>query len=220
MTKKPTKADDKFPRKVIQIMAGKTNEEVGRNVAATLTSPEMAAYRVIKGAERSSSLGKEFDVPTLLAYLREQAAEVQGGNLAHVEAMLMNQAMALQTLFARLAERGMSCDVIPSFEANLRMALRAQAQCRATLETLALVKNPPSVAFVRQANIAGGHQQVNNGLPDPSRARENESLQSKLLEAHDGERLDTGTTKATGGADPLLATVGEINGAKDDSRKS
>jgi hypothetical protein len=37
---------------------------------------------------------------------------------------------------------------------------RAGHQCRATVETLALSKNPP--VFARQANIAHGPQQVNN----------------------------------------------------------
>ena len=39
----------------------------------------------------------------------------------------------------------------------MRIALKAQSQCRATLETLAAVKNLP-VVFARQANIAQGPQ--------------------------------------------------------------
>jgi len=149
--------------------------------------------------------------------LRDQAASVKEGNLAQAEAMLMNQATALQTLFARLVERGMTCTEIPAFEINLRMGLRAQSQCRATLETLAAIKNPASVAFVRQANIAHGPQQVNNAASAPSRAREDETTPSKLLEASDGERLDTGTASATGGGDQALAPVGAIDGAEDGS---
>jgi hypothetical protein len=42
------------------------------------------------------------------------------------------------------------------------IAFRAQSQCRATLATLAAIKNPTSEAFVNQANIAHGPQQVNN----------------------------------------------------------
>jgi hypothetical protein len=34
----------------------------------------------------------------------------------------------------------------------LRLGLKAQSQCRATLETLAAIKNPRPVAFVQQAN--------------------------------------------------------------------
>jgi hypothetical protein len=39
--------------------------------------------------------------------------------------------------------------------------LKAQSQCRATLETLGALKNVASVVFVRQANIGQGVQ-VNN----------------------------------------------------------
>jgi hypothetical protein len=46
-------------------------------------------------------------------------------------------------------------------ETYLRLALKAQSQCRATLETLAAIRNPQPVAFVRQANIAHGPQQLN-----------------------------------------------------------
>ncbi len=54
-------------------------------------------------------------------------------------------------------------------ELYLRLALKAQGQCRATLETLAVIKNPTALTFVKQANIAHGPQQVNNTIapPDP-----------------------------------------------------
>jgi hypothetical protein len=103
-------------------------------------------------------------------------------------------------------------------ETYMRLALKAQSQCRATIETLALIKNPAPVAFVRQANIAAGPQQVNNA-PQPregSRARETENPQTKLLEAHDGQRLDTGATGTAGAANTPLETVGAIHGPQDD----
>ena len=63
-----------------------------------------------------------------------------------------------------------------------------------TLETLATIKNPP-VVFARQANINnGGQQQVNNGAqPMDSRAPAANYLTqpTELLEASDGQRLDT-----------------------------
>ena len=152
--------------------------------------------------------------------LRDQARAVNRGDLTQAEAMLSNQATALQNLFARLAERAISCDTVVPFEVNMRMALRAQSQCRATLETLAAIKNPQQVAFVRQANIAHGPQQVNNGVAAaPSRARENESEPSKLLEANDGERLDTGTAGTASGGDQALAPVGAIDRAADERRQ-
>jgi hypothetical protein len=78
----------------------------------------------------------------------------------------------------------------------MRLGLKAQSQCRATLETLAQIKNPP-VVIARQANIAQGPQQVNNEMMPSGRAcagaGENEKPQNKLLEAQNAERLDFGT---------------------------
>ncbi len=127
----------------------------------------------------------------------------------------MNQATALQSLFARLAERSMSCDHIPGFEANMRMALRAQSQCRATLETLATIKNPP-IVFAKQANIANGPQQVNNGVSANVATREEKPIQSnELLEQEHGKRLDSGTSGAASCANPHMDTVGKVYRCQD-----
>src|SRR4030095_7614641 len=128
MGKRRSAKPEYSPRKTYQVDAGKTPDEAGRNVAALLTGPETAACRVIAGAERSSGFGAQLDIPAFVALLRDQAAAVNDGNLAQAEAMLMNQATALQSLFARLAERGMGNDTVAAFEANMRMALRAQSQ--------------------------------------------------------------------------------------------
>ena len=201
-------------RKTVELtlMTGQTKEDQAREYARMMVSPELAAYRVLSSADSKGSMVRMWagiDVPSLTDVLRDQAAAVNRGELNHVEAMLMNQATALQSLFARLAERGMSCDTIVPFEANLRMALRAQSQCRATLETLAAIKNPP-VVFAKQANInqGNGNQQVNNGTSDPaSRAGEIINQPNELLEAQHGERMDTGTAGATIVKNPAMATV-------------
>jgi hypothetical protein len=217
MASKPKKATTpetkKFPRKNVQLLVNKgDSEEVAeRKLAALVISPEFAACRIINGAEKKSGIGEDVDVPYLMEQLRNSAVAVNRGDLTQAEAMLMNQATALQSLFARLAERGMGCDLAPAFESNMRMALRAQSQCRATLETLAAIKNPP-IVYAKQANIANGPQQINNGAP--SRAQENENQQSKLLEAQHGEWLDTRTAGAAVGADKTMAAVGEIDGAE------
>lgn len=210
-----------FARKVVPIhyQPDATTDDVRRDVAKLVTSPELTAHRVIRAAEAKSGLGDSIDVPALLEILRAQATAANRNDLSQAEAMLMNQATALQILFGRLAERGMGCTITPAFEANMRVALRAQAQCRATLETLAALKNPP-VVFARQANIAAGPQQVNNGIASPvqsSRAENSENPPTKLLEAQDGERLDTATTCTASGADTALETVGALHRADDGS---
>lgn len=219
MASKPKKTatpeTKEFPRKAVQVLLekGDSDEMAARKMTAVVSAPEMAALRVIRGAEKKDGIWDSIDVPALMDQLRDQASAVNRGDLSQAEAMLMNQATALQSLFARLAERGMGCDLAPAFEANMRMALRAQSQCRATLETLAAIKNPP-IVYAKQANFAAGHQQVNNGIPAPTQAREIENQQSKLMEAHNGEWLDTGAAGATSGTDKAMATVEEIDRAE------
>src|SRR3546814_3695576 len=87
----------------------------------------------------------------------------------------------------------------------MRLALKAQSQARTTIETLAEVKNPKAVAFVKQANIAN-NQQVNNGdsaevVPE-TRAGTNESPQTKLLEGTNVTRLDARAKGQAGRSHP------------------
>ncbi|MBK9161250.1 MAG: hypothetical protein IPM27_06755 [Nitrosomonadales bacterium] len=211
--------EDSPLNKSVPVIKGATENETNRNFARLATSPELAAYRAINGVENKSGIGEHIDVPTLLDELRGQAAAVNRGELNHVEAMLMNQATALQSLFSRLAERGMGCEHAPAFEANMRIALRAQSQCRATLETLAAIKNPP-VVFAKQANInhGSGNQQVNNGTPAPdnrsstrtgAHAERNLIQPNELLEVqHGGKTLDSRTTGRAGGKNQAMAAVG------------
>lgn len=161
--------------------------------------------------EYTKPLGEQ-DLGALVDTLSAGMEDLWSGDLKRVEAMLYGQAHALQAIFMNLSRRATTQEYLKQWEAYLRMALKAQNQCRMTLETLATVKNPPAV-FARQANINnGGQQQVNNGNPPAgpeasARAANPQPVQSKLLETDHGERLDTGTAGAAGGADPQLETV-------------
>ena len=89
-------------------------------------------------------------------------------------------------------------------EVLMRLALKAQSQARATAETLALMKNP--MPYIKQANIANGPQQVNNG--NPASAGKNQSPPNELLEHQHGNTLDIGAQAAAGRANQKLETVG------------
>lgn len=185
-------------------------ESDGTATGRALASPANAAARVMMAAEHPNGLRREIDLPDLAEVLRKRASAVQAGDLSGVEAMLTNQASALQSLFVRLAERGMGCDSLAAFEGNMRMALRAQNQARATLETLAAIKNPP-VVFARQANISNGPQQVNNGT---ARA-ETETAPNNLLQEVTHERLDPRTPGTAGRSNQTLEAVAAINRTPD-----
>ena len=135
--------------------------------------------------------------------------------------MLMCQAQTLDALFCSLTRRVVVQEMLHPYEVHFRLALRAQAQCRATLEALAAIKNTPNPTFIRQANVAHGPQQVNNGtaLPSgPARAGESENPQNKLLEQDHGERLDTRAAGTASGADPAMATLGPVHRFQDRGR--
>ena len=164
----------------------------------------------------------EMSMDTLVDDLGKQCELASRGDLGRSEALLIAQAHTLDAIFnnlARRAARNMG-EYINAAEIYLRLALKAQSQCRTTLETLATIKNPQPVAFVRQANIAHGPQQVNNGTPqdEPSRARETENQPNKLLEAKDGNPLDTGATSKATRIDPPMAAVGAVNRTEDTGR--
>ena len=152
--------------------------------------------------------------PALLQAQREQyLTVVEGGDLKPVEGLLLAQGITLNAIFADMADRAaMNIGHHPeAVERYMRLALKAQAQSRATLEALAEVKNPMRFAYVRQANIANGPQQVNNGRADTVCPRN--ELQGDF---HD---VDAGTQAASFGANAPAATVVEIHRAAHCRRK-
>lgn len=154
------------------------------------------------------------DIDALIVALALQGRALRQGDLADAERMLMAQASTLDVVFNQLARRAaMSADhALNACDAYLRLALKAQNQCRATLETLSLVKNPRSVSFVRQANIANGPQQVNNHQALASRARKRKSAK-RTIEQQPYVSLDSRAPQTTIEIDPPVAAVEKIHGA-------
>ncbi len=170
----------------------------------------------------------EVDLTETFRALQAGGRTVQSGDLSGVEAMLSSQMVALNAIFGELARRSAlnMGEYIEAADRYMRLALRAQSQCRATAETLAVIKAGPPI-FARQANVAHGPQQVNNGFPHASRAvsadahaGENpESRQPEQLESSDGERMDTGATGKAGRGDPALEAVGAEHRTEDAGRE-
>lgn len=191
------------------------DETPGRAVARSISRPSVLAAISI-GAFRPNGL-EEIPLADMVAELGDQVSRTIDGDLNRPVAMLTAQAHTLDAIFNRLAYRAASnlAEYPEATELYLKLALRAQSQCRATLETLSAVKNPP-VVFAKQANIAHGHQQVNNGAPH---AEENRNAPNKLLEAEDGEWMDARAPGTASGADPNLEAVGAVNRPKKRGRK-
>ena len=197
-------------------VAGRPGEAGQQALARAALRPTCLAALTV----RDYSAGfPDLDLGGLVDGLADQVALAKTGDLSRGEAMLVSQAHTLDAIFHTCARRAASNmgEHLPAAETYLRLAFKAQSQCRMTWETLAEIKNPRTVAFVHQANMTTGPQQINNGtVPEQrSRARETVNEPNKLLEATYGERLDPGTAGTAGGANTHLATVGAIHRPKD-----
>ena len=156
-------------------------------------------------------ISKGLDLHELASALSEQSNAVVNGDLNRGEAMLTAQAHTLDAIYNDLARRAINAELLTQFETFLKLGLRAQSQCRSTWEAISAIQNPRTTTFVKQANIAHGHQQVNNA----SRAEENRNPPNKLLEKTEHEPdtwMDPGTPETAERVDSAVETVGEIDG--------
>lgn len=161
--------------------------------------------------------------------LSDKVTAVNGGSLSELEATLVAQSSALNSIFVELARRAHSNmgTHLEATERYLKLALKAQSQCRTTIETLAVIKNPP--VFAKQANINnGGNQQINNGQPPSAQnsgrsasreqragGKSERNQQTELLEVTHGERLDTRTKSKARRGNQAMETMGKVHRTQD-----
>ena len=146
-----------------------------------------------------------FDIADLMVVLDRQVSKtLDSPKLVDAQRMLAGQAHTLDAIFNHL-----SLEAIKNLERDhstlemcLKLALRAQSQCRSTWLAVSEIRNPRLAHVVNQANIAGGHQQVNNQIAP-----------NELLGA-ENERMDTRAPQAPVRADSPMEAVGAVNGAK------
>ena len=178
-------------------------------VQTTADKARMALLPSVNGAAvieayQANVIGKDADINVVIDRLRETFQDVKDGDLHTLEAMLISQATALQTIFTSLARRASTQERLPQYQTFLGLALKAQTQSRATISALVDLKYPRQATFVKQANIAHGPQQVNNGAAAGAssdqyaqartHAEKSTLEQNKLLEAEHGQpgkRMDT-----------------------------
>ena len=148
----------------------------------------------------------------LLDKIEAQTESVLTGDLGEMEAMLVGQALTLQSTFTVLSRRaaaivGWNINLTESY---LKLALRAQGQCRATIETLAEIKNPRSVAFIKQGNFAQNQQINQGGANDPRTHEKNSVAPNELLTDEgmtNGYSMDTRAAGAASASNPRLEAL-------------
>lgn len=170
-------------------------------------------------AELSTRMGP-LDHNQVRGALNQQMLQVvDDGNLRRQEGTLVAQAHTLDALFANLLHQSVNSKMLGQMETYMRLALKAQSQCRTTIETLNLMKNPPSAMFVRQQNNANGPQQINNGVRAGVGEIEKQPNELLALEQRDGAHVDFGTTATSIGAHSNVASLGTVKRAANDGGK-
>lgn len=145
----------------IEMAAGDTPRQA---VARKMTGPFTRHGFVTAQAAEQITAGLPADQkPTLVEYalgLKERADKASGGDRAQSSALLMAQALSLDAIFtecARIALVNVSHG--DAMERYMRLALKAQANSRATLEALAKLHQPREQT-VRHVHVNEGGQAV------------------------------------------------------------
>lgn len=88
------------------------------------------------------------NIDRTIAIVEAASAKIKANDFSAVEAFFAGQALALDAMFDKLARDNTIDDI--------RFALRAQAQCRATFKTLMEMKNPPVAKFFGKRTVRSG----------------------------------------------------------------
>lgn len=206
-TKKTKPAPDAATSNTLQIKQeqGKSKERQFAEIGLSPTALNTMTARIFS----QGGMG-EIDITEAVSVMRDKVGKVNTGDTSELEATLTAQAVSLDAIFNEMARRAAlnMGEYLQATESYMRLALKAQAQCARTIEVLATIKNPP-VIFAKQANIANGPQQVNNGTP--AHTGENQNEQTKLIEGQTYETMDIRGAATTIGVNQELETVGAIN---------
>jgi hypothetical protein len=180
-----------------------TEKELSELVSKMYTTPSGSNSLALCSLNDSKDWGAMSD------RLREVNAAVIDGDLSIAEALLIDQALVLQSIFSNNTAKMANAKYLSQIEAFSKIALRAQNQCQRTLKTLLEFKNPKRTTFIKQQNNAT-NQQINEGklkeIPEKEINPANE-----LLEVNHETRLDTGKMQETIRTDSEVETVGELD---------
>lgn len=188
---------------------------IEEQIAKVTLAPQYNAVKAVKLVD-SKNISRPADITSLANELSKQIEKVNKGNMERPESLLVSQAHTLDALFSALLQKSFHNmgTHIDAMECYMRLALKAQNQCQATIRTLGELKNPKQLAFIKQANVSHGHQQINNGDNASPRVENNQNTPNKLLSENSLNDLDTRTQSEAVPNDSQLEAMGEINRAK------
>lgn len=141
-----------------------TTEETGAQAMARKLLQPTLKNAAAASAFTGKMMGSDLELPGIGDYadhVHAVAREAAGGDLAMASKILAAQAITLDSMFAELARRAAMNmgEYINAAERYGRLALKAQSNCRATLEALAKLHQPREQT-VRHVHVNEGGQAV------------------------------------------------------------
>ncbi len=150
------------PNAVLQI--AQTPEETGAQALARVMLEPQVRHGICASAFTGKALGSQIEAPGLMHYidhLKSATAKAEAGDLGLDSRTLAAQAITLDSMFTDLAGRA-ALNVgqhLNAAETYVRLALKAQSNCRATLEALAKLHQPREQT-VRHVHVNDGGQAI------------------------------------------------------------
>lgn len=181
----------------------KANQTKEQALSEFKTKPEYTSASIME-AYNEEVEGNDFYFQSVMEVIEKTTQQIKSGDMSRIEEMYLSQAIALEAIFARLARRATTAQYRGQFQTHMQLALKAQNQSRATLQALVQLKQPSQTTFVKQANIAQGHQQVNN-LPEKNITPQNELLRGDYAKLDNRRAAKAKTVNST------LETLDKIN---------
>ena len=193
----------------------------GANLAQVATEyildPKTLGAIVVDG--NASSVASQVDMEFAREVIGAGIEEIKKGDLSKLEEMLYSQAVALNMMFSNLSMRAAIQTNVDIRSSLTNLALKSQNQSRNTIQTLINLKQPNQTAFIKQqTNVANGHQQINNGVAQPSPEKFS-NVGNELLEEKNGEWLDRGTKAEAERVNTELEAMGKVHRGKNSKRQ-
>lgn len=160
------------------------------------------------------------DLPDCVEVLCDEAAKAANGDMRGASLMLAAQAFSLDAMFTEMARRsGANMGEFPdAMERYMRLALKAQANCRATLEALAKLHQPREQTVKHVHVNEGGQAVVADQFHHHAGGKENAKIDKQSVAAG-----VAGPSAALPGPDPFGDGVpipgGEREAAMQDARR-
>lgn len=158
----PTKREQGDPATTLTIKQrhGETGDQ---SIARAVLEPSVR-HGMVASAYAANMLGNVEAKPGLMdyaGYVQDAGAKAETGDLTNASHMLAAQAVTLDSMFTEFSRRAVlnMGDFLDAAERYARLALKAQSNCRATLDALAKLHQPREQT-VRHVHVNEGGQAI------------------------------------------------------------